>query len=202
MSDGRADGRTGGRKAGWGSALLLGLAACSQIPMGARSPAPEQILLRAEAGTPAARFAGPLVFADGDSVVMTDMREGRRVTIRSGPGVILEVYRGQRSSSGAVAKGMGRGALFGLIVGVAAGLAGAGVSEILGGDTGDLSDWLVGSATSGVVTGAAGGAIAGAKEGEPVWERVTVPQLRQQLCKCPNPDPPRVAPAERLIPAG
>ena len=199
MSEGQWDGRTGGRC--W-VVMLLSLTGCSQIPIQARNPAPEQVLLRAEAGTPPARYAGPLVFAEADSVVMTDMREGRRVTLRSGPGMMLEVYRGQRSSSGAVAKGMGRGALFGLVVGVAAGLAGAAVSEVLGADTGHLNDWLAGSATSGVVTGVAGGAIAGAREGEPVWERVTVLQLRQQLCKCPNPDPPRVAPMERLIPAG
>jgi hypothetical protein len=169
--------------------------------MEARKPAPAQVVLRAEAGTPPVRFAGPLVFADADSVVMTDMREGRRVALRQGPDLILEVYRGQRASSGAVARGMGRGALFGLALGVVSGLVGAGVSEILGAEVGDLSDWLAGSAASGAATGVVGGALKGAEDGEPVWERVSVLQLRQQLCKCPNPDPPRPAPGERLIPA-
>jgi hypothetical protein len=84
---------------------------------------------------------------------------------------------------------------------VVSGLVGAGVSEMLGADVGDLGDWVAGSAASGAATGVVGGAIKAAQEGEPVWERVSVLQLRQQLCKCPNPDPPRAAPAERLIPA-
>lgn len=57
---------------------------------------------------------------------------------------------------------------------------------------------------AGLLTSAASGAAAGAYqgiiEGEAAWERVTLLQIRQQLCRCPNPDPPKSEPTVRPIP--
>ena len=186
------------------SLTLLITGACSRVPIEA-GPSPTQVLLRARVGgTTGERYAGPMVFADADSVVMTDMRQGQRVTIRTGPDVSLEVYRGQKSSPGAIVTSAARNALFGGLVGAAAVLMGVGTSAALGGGSGGLGldEWLRVGAVPGVMSGVVGGAVQGAKEGEPVWETVTVLQLRQMLCKCPNPDPPRLEPAVRLIPEG
>ena len=186
------------------SLTLLITGACSQVPIEA-GPGPIQVLLRARVGgTTGERYAGPMVFADADSLVMTDMRQGQRVTVRSGPQVVLEVYRGQKTSSDAIVKSAARNALFGGLVGAAAVLVGVGTSVALGGGSGGLGldEWLRVGAVPGVMSGVVGGAVQGAKEGEPVWETVTVLQLRQMLCKCPNPDPPRLEPAVRLIPEG
>lgn len=181
---------------------LLVTGACSQVPIEA-APTPVQVLLRARTGDAAEqRYAGPMVFAEADSVVMTDMRQGRRVTVRTGPDVVLEVYRGQKTSTGAIVNGAAKSALFGAMVGAAATLLGAGTSAVLGGGLGGmgLDEWLRGGAVPGIMSGVVAGAVKGAKEGEPVWEKVTVLQLRQLLCKCPNPDPARLEPAVRLIP--
>ena len=186
------------------SLTLLITGACSQVPIEA-GPGPTQVLLRARiSATTGERYAGPMVFADADSVVMTDMRQGHRVTVRSGPQVVLEVYRGQKSSTGAIVKGAATNALFGALVGAAAALVGAGTSAALGGGLGGvgLDDWLRAGAVPAAISGVVAGAVTGAKEGAPVWETVTVLQLRQMLCKCPNPDPPRLEPAVRLIPEG
>ena len=184
------------------SLSLLVTGACSQVPIEA-APTPVQVLLRARiGGATEQRYAGPMVFAEADSVVMTDMRLGQRVTLRTGPEVVLEVYRGQKSSTGAIVNSAAKSALFGALVGAATALVGAGTSAVLGGGLGGegLDDWLRGGAVPGIMSGVVAGAVKGAKEGEPVWENVTVLQLRQLLCKCPNPDPARLDPSVRLIP--
>ena len=57
---------------------------------------------------------------------------------------------------------------------------------------------------TGIVIGGAVGALSGKnrgmKEGEEVWEPVTLLQLRQQLCRCAQPDGPKAEPTVRLIP--
>jgi hypothetical protein len=182
------------------SLALLVTGACSQVPLEA-APTPIQILLRARiGGETEQRFAGPLVFAEADSLVMTDMRLGRRVTLRTGPNLFLEIYRGQRSSEEAVVKSAARSALFGGLVGLASGLLGAATSAALGGSVGGLENWVRAGTVTGVSSGVAAGALTGAREGEAVWESVTILQLRQQLCKCANPDPPKLDPAVRLFP--
>jgi hypothetical protein len=196
------------------TALLLVSAACTVLPDGVGVPAPVETLLRVTVfasclsefdcgGAPiSARRAGPLVFADRDSLVMTDLKAGARVTIRPAAGTLLDVYRGQRRTAGAVAKGAGRGLLAGIGMGVGEALVTKGLGEIVGGDWGklDLGDLL----RTGVVIGGAGGvgagAVQGAREGEVVWERVTLLQLRQQLCRCARPDGEKAEPAVPLIP--
>src|ERR1044071_934797 len=110
--------------------VLLVSAACTVLPDGAGVPAPVETLLRVTVfasclsesdcgGAPiSVRRAGPLVFADRDSLVMTDLKGRARVAIRPGPGTFLDVYRGQRRTAGAVAKGAGRGLLAGIAMGV------------------------------------------------------------------------------------
>lgn len=181
---------------------LLVTGACSQVPIEA-APTPVQVLLRVRiGGATEQRYAGPMVFAEADSVVMTDMHQGQRVTVRTGTDVVLEVYRGQKSSTGAIVNGAAKTALFGALVGAVTTLIGAGTSAALGGGLGGvgLDDWLRGGAVPGIMSGVVAGAVKGAKEGEPVWEIVTVLQLRQLLCKCPSPDAPMLEPAVRLIP--
>ena len=152
------------------------------------------------------RAAGPmrgnLMFVDADTLVMFDMATAKRATVRPGAGVLVELYRGQRRTAEAIAKGAGKGALVGAAVGAGEGLLTVGLGKLLGSFWGDVD---VGDAVSnGIIIGVGAGAVAGgqqaAKQGEPVWERVTLQQLRQELCRCANPDLPRVEPAVRLIP--
>ena len=184
-------------------AICLALG-CSSIPQQARTPAPIQIILRAElapdSSGAARRYGGPLVFADADSVVFTDMQRGERIALRSGPSLKLEVYRGQRSSADAVVKGAAKAGLFGALVGIAGAVVGVAVSEVVGGGGASLADWVRAGAVSGAAGGVMTGALQGAQEGEAVWEKVTIRELRQQICKCPDPDAAQRHPAERLIP--
>lgn len=198
------------------TSVLLVLAACiqTQVPIEASSPRPDEVILRtltfpscptrdgAECGrTPAEAHRGPLVFVEADSLVMTDMKTKRRVTIRPDLGEVIEVYRGQRRTAAAVAKGAGKGALEGAATGAAEALLVVGLSKLLGLDldvgTGDA---IKSGIVIGTAVGALGGKNRGMKEGEAVWERVSLVQLRQQLCRCANPDGQRAEPGVRLIP--
>ncbi len=195
-------------------ALLLAPAACTQLPSGVGSPQPVETLLRVKVfasclSTPdcggasaTGSYAGPLVFADRDSLVMTDLKAGRRLTIRPGAGVLLEVYRGQHRSPSAAAKGAGKGFLAGIAAGVGQALVSKALGEIVGGGWEvDLDESVRAGVFLGGTVGAVSGAFKGAAEGEAVWERVTLRELRQQLCRCPEPDqPPVVAPGAPLIP--
>jgi len=193
---------------------LMG-AGCSTIPQGARTPAPLQVLLRATlsptcldpSGCPVidpVRVAGPMVFADADSVLLTNMADGRRVVIRSGPAVRLEVYRGQRAASvGTVARESVKGAGLGLLAGLASGLVGSAVAQMVGFDSStlDMGSWIRTGAVTGATAGTAQGLARGASEGDGVWEVVSVHELRQLLCSCAEPDPtPTHGPARPLVP--
>jgi len=198
------------------SSLLLAVAACvqSQVPIEVSVPRSTEIILRttalaacppqsgcdwAPSGEPR---RGILVFADADSLVMTDTKAGQRVTVWPGAGVLLEVYRGQRRTAEAVVKAAGGGALEGAAVGAGEVLLVAGLSKILGLKWDGFS--LGESVKTGIVIGGAVGALSGKnrgmKEGEAVWERVTLLQLRQQLCRCAEPGAPKAEPTVRLIP--
>jgi hypothetical protein len=139
------------------------------------------------------------VFVDADSLVMTDMARGERATVRPDSGVILEVYRGQHRSGKGVAKGGAKGAVKGAAVGAAEGLLVGGLSKLLGAEA-DISK----SIKAGIVLGTATGVLVGAnqalEEGDAVWERVTLLQLRQQICRCANPDRTMAEPPAHLIP--
>lgn len=198
------------------SSILLAVAACvqSQVPVEVSVPRGEEVILRTtvqarcpagsdcERSSTAESRRGILVFADADSLVMTDMKAGQRVTVRPDSGVLLEVYRGQRRSAEAVAKAAGSGALEGAAVGAGEVLLVAGLSKILGlkWDGFSLGESLKGGIVIGGAVGALSGKNRGMKEGEAVWERVTLLQLRQQLCRCSQPDGLKREPAVRLIP--
>lgn len=198
------------------SSILLAVAACvqSQVPVEVSVPRPADVILRAtvlapcpsDTGCERAAVGKPrrglLVFAEADSLVMTDMEAGQRVTVWPDSSLQLEIYRGQRRSAEAVAKAAGSGALEGAAVGAGEVLLVAGLSKLLGLDWGGVS--LGESVQTGIVIGGAVGALSGKnrgmKEGEAVWERVTLLQLRQLLCRCARPDGLKGEPAVRLIP--
>jgi hypothetical protein len=196
------------------TSILLASAACSTVPPETAMPRPAEVLLRVTAyaaclegagcaPTSAARpMRGILMFVDADSLVMFDMGGKERVTVWPGAGVLVELYRGQRRTMDATAKGAAKGALVGAAVGAGEGLLTVALGKVLGSVWGEVD---MGEAVkTGILVGTAGGGISGgqqaAKEGESVWERVTLYQLRQELCRCANPDLPRVEPAVRLIP--
>ena len=180
------------------SAALLA-SACTTVPMEVARPEPVQIVLRVTERVPCNLGAecpreaesverrGPLVFIDGDSLVMTDMKLGHRVAFHPGPGVQLEVYRGQKRSAEAVAKGAGKGLLAGILVGAVEGLVAGGLSKVVGADV-DVGESIKGGIVGGGSMGVLAGIVQGYAEGDAVWETVTLLQLRQQLCRCSDPD--------------
>jgi hypothetical protein len=196
------------------TSILLTSAACSMVPAETAMPRPAEVLLRVTTyaacldGTACAPpsasrpMRGNLMFVDSDSLVMFDMATAKRATVRPGAGVLVELYRGQRRSFNATAKGAAKGAMVGAAVGAGEGLLTVGLGKLLGSFWGEVD---AGEAVkTGFLVGTTAGGISGgqqaAKEGEPVWERVTLLQLRQEVCRCANPDLPRVEPAVRLIP--
>ena len=208
-TDRRADRRTGGRADGW-FLVLAGWLACgcaSSIPIEVRLPRPQEVLLQAwtfstclePARCPATHRRGHLVFADQDSLVMFDNRAMERVAIRPGPGVVLQVYRGQRSDPRTTLKGAAKGAALGAAAGLAEALLVGGLFKLLGGDV-DMSEAMRSGVALGAGTGALTGGITAAQEGEAVWERLTLLQLRQLLCRCADPGPAKPNPATPLIP--
>lgn len=143
---------------------------------------------------------GPLVFADADSVVMVDVNGGEQVAVRPRPTVILEIYRGQKMTVKAIAKNAAKGALIGGVVAAAATAAG-GIAKAFHGWNGDLGKATAEAGAQGAVVGAFTGGFKGAANGEAAWQRVTVLQLRQELCRCARPDSVSALPAPaRLIP--
>ncbi len=79
--------------------------------------------------------------------------------------------------------GAGLGALAGGILGVIAG------SDSWWGDI-DVGGMIVAGALAGAMDGASTGAIGGAAQGKAIWERITLRQLRQELCHCAEPAGP------------
>ncbi|HEX7023277.1 MAG TPA: hypothetical protein VF187_00545 [Gemmatimonadales bacterium] len=162
-------------------------------------PRPIDFLLRVTAGTEVLR-EGTMIFADVDSLVMFDRKHMERVTVRPDSGTMLELYQGQRRSGDATARGAARGAVIGAAVGLGEALLTVGLTKLLGGNP-DLESTAKGGIITGAVSGSLAGGIKAAEEGEPVWERVTLLRIRQQLCKCPDPDRTvPVGPVKPLIP--
>lgn len=177
--------------------IMLTQGACSMRPMEAANPRPVDMLLRVTAG--AAVREGSLIFIDVDSLVMFDRKSMKRITVHPDSGVVLDLYQGQRRSADAVAKGAAKGAVVGAAVGVGEALATSLLGKVLGWEI-DVGEATRSGILLGTAIGAYSGGARGANEGEAVWERVTLLQFRQQLCRCPNPDPPKLEPAVRLIP--
>jgi hypothetical protein len=199
MSSGQTDRRMGGRADGrLAGALAIVIAGCApNIPVEVRTPQPRDVLLQVWTHStcleiercPSTRRRGSLVFADHDSLVMFDVVAMERVAIRPGPGVVLEVYRGQRTDERQVMNAVGKGALAGAAAGLGEAVLVGGILKLLGGDV-DLTDAMRGGVAFGAGAGALSGALKAADEGVAVWERVSLLQLRQQLCRCPDPRKP------------
>ena len=183
---------------------LLAGTACLQKPAEVAHPQPADIVLRVTTlpgclldplcdGSAASVRRGRLIFVDGDSVVMVDVTAGEQVVVREGPDVSLAIYRGQKVTAGAIAKSTGKGALIGGLVGLAAGAASGLIAQSFWGDV-DVGKTALEAGAQGAVIGAMGGGIRGATEGEAAWQRITLLQLRQELCRCARPDSARRVP--------
>jgi hypothetical protein len=170
------------------SLLLLGLgAACSPLPDEVRHPEPNALLVRVSSAEPLVEVSrGSLIYADGDSLVIADRHSHGIVAVRDQPDQVIEVYRGQKATPAGTAKAAGKSGLLGLATGLLSAAAGAAVAEALGVDV-EVGEVIKAGAVIGAATGVGAGITKGANEGEPVWHRVTVLQLRQQLCQCAHP---------------
>ncbi len=178
--------------------LLLCDTACMMQQLGA-GPRPAAVVLRMTAPDSVTR-KGSLVLADGDSLVLYDLEAKQRFVVRAASGMDLDIYRGQQGSLKATAKSAGKGALIGAGIGaVAGGLLGLVANTSSYWEDVNLAGSIAKGAAAGAVEGASVGAFQGALQGEAVWERITLLQLRQELCRCANPDLRR-DPAVRLIP--
>ena len=170
------------------SSLLLSVAAaCSPVPDEVRHPEPVALLVRVSSIDSREELRrGSLIFADADSLVIADRRSEGIVAVRDHPGQVIEVYRGQKVSLSGTAKTAGKSAFLGLAVGLLSAASGAAVAEVLGVDL-EVGEAIKSGVVLGTATGVGTGIVKGANEGEPVWHRVTVLQLRQQLCQCAHP---------------
>lgn len=166
--------------------LLLAPSACALQQLG-RGPRPAAVVLRVIASDSAVRI-GSLVLAEGDSLVLYDLKAKTRFVMREEPGVLLDLYRGQGESGKAAREGAGKGALLGAGLGA---LAGGLFGVIVGSDSWwgdvDVGALVAAGALSGAVDGAVTGGVQGAVQGKALWERITLRQLRQELCHCAEP---------------
>lgn len=177
--------------------LVLLAAACSQVPDEIRHPEPAAILIRVSGALPCGStrcdslktgevHRGTLIFIDADSLVLADRISNGRVSVREGSGRLIEIYRGQRVSSRSVATSTAKGGLLGLATGFLSAVAGVIVAKALGLDA-FAGESLKAGAVLGAASGVAGGILQGVREGDAVWHRITVSQLRQELCRCADP---------------
>jgi hypothetical protein len=162
-------------------------------------PRPVDFLLRVTVASEAP-VEGTMIFADIDSLVMFDRTRMQRVTVHPDSSVLLELYQGQQRTARAVVKGSAKGALVGAAVGVGEALASSLLGKILGWSI-DVEEATKAGIFLGATTGAYAGGAKAANEGEAMWERVTLLQLRQQLCHCPEPDRGATSPKSPLIPS-
>jgi hypothetical protein len=166
--------------------ILLATSACLMQPM-RTGPPPASVVLRVIMADSSFRIGG-LVLADGDSLVLYDLKAKKRFVMREEPGVRLDLYRGQGGTGKAAAEGAGKGALLGAGLGaLAGGLFGMALgSNSWWGDI-DVGGMVAAGALVGAKEGVTTGAIEGAAQGKARWERVTLRQLRQELCHCAEP---------------
>lgn len=183
---------------------LLAGTACLQKPAEVVHPQPADIVLQVTTlpgcllealcdGTTTSVRRGRLVFVDGDSVVMVDVSAGEQLVVREGPDVSLAIYRGQKVTTGAIARSTAKGALIGGLLGFAVGAVSAGISQQIWGDV-DVGKTALEAGAQGVVVGAMAGGMQGATQGEAAWQQITLLQLRQELCRCARPDSARRVP--------
>ncbi len=144
-------------------------------------------------------YEGYLIGLEGNTLVLHasgPKGRGYRLELPTGWLTKIELYRGNKRTAAAVAKGAGKGGLLGAVLGAFAGLAGAILGEAL--DFSDSHDsriveGLAGGAAAGAVYGAGAGAVGGFMEGESQWEEITLDRVRAILCRqhgggnCPAP---------------
>ena len=147
---------------------------------------------------PHTTYEGYLIGLEGDTIVLHasgPKGRGYHLELPTGWLTKIELYRGNRRTAAAVAKGAGKGAVAGAALGALTGLAGGILGEILWSDSHDsrIVEGLAGGAAAGAVYGAGVGAGGGFMEGESQWEEITLDRVRVILCRqhgggnCPAP---------------
>jgi hypothetical protein len=121
-------------------------------------------------------YQGPVVRLDSLQLDVFDLNPQTRFTVLAGDQAVVEVYRGQRQGADVVAKGAGRGALFG----AGAGLFAAVVAKVAYGSVINFGEASRLGVTAGIISGGIDGAGEAAVRGAPAWERVTVRALYQE----------------------
>ena len=145
------------------------------------------------------RYEGYLIGLEGDTLLLhASGPKGRGYHLEVPTGWLskIELYRGNKRTGAAVAKGAAKGAGMGAVRGAILGLAGSLFSEAFdffdSHDT-DIGGNMVRGAGAGAATGAAVGAVDGAMNGEMQWEEITLDRVRVILCRqhggasCPTP---------------
>jgi len=121
-------------------------------------------------------YEGPVVRLDSTRLDVFDLSSETRISVLADQPAAVEVYRGQRHGADVVAKGAGRGALFGAVAGAFAAL----VFKVTYGDDLDFEEATRGGIATGVVVGGINGAAQAISRGGPAWERVSVRQLYEE----------------------
>lgn len=121
-------------------------------------------------------YEGPVVLLDSARLEVFDLSSQLRITFLADQPAALAVYRGQRQGADVVAKGAGRGALFG----AASGLFAALVLKVAYGGEVDLAETTRGTVTTGVIAGGINGAAQAIAQGAPAWERLSIRQLYEE----------------------
>jgi hypothetical protein len=127
-------------------------------------------------------YEGPVVRLDSNRLDVFDLNSQTRFTVLTDQQALIEVYRGQRHGADVVAKGAGRGALFG----AAAGLFAALVTKVAYGAEVDLGETTRAGVTGGIIVGGINGAAQAAAKGGPAWQRVSLLELYDERRATPR----------------
>jgi hypothetical protein len=130
-------------------------------------------------------YEGPVVRLDSAGLEVFDLSSQTRIAVLADQPAAVAVYRGQRHGADLVAKGAGRGALFG----AASGLFAALVLKVAYGAEVDLGETSRGGVTAGVIAGGINGAAQAAGQGGPAWERLSIRQLYEERMAAPAKTP-------------
>ncbi len=135
-------------------------------------------------GTHTIQHEGPLVYLESDSLLMWSDRTDQLLSIAVPQIRKLEVYRGNRPSAEGAVKGGAAGAVVGTALGAATGVVAEAFFGGMFGAEPNIGEAAATGAAYGLVDGAMTGAAVGAMAGSPVWQEVSVLELRQELCHC------------------
>ena len=148
---------------------------------------------------PHTTYEGYLIGLEGNTLVLHasgPKGRGYHLELPTGWLTKIELYRGNKRTAAAVAKGAEKGAALGAVGGAVLGLAGGILGELL--DWSDSHDTRIveavgRGAAAGAVYGAGVGAVGGLLQGESQWEEITLDRVRTILCRqhgggnCPAP---------------